>query len=101
MAVAPHAYVDPMCLVCDDFAGRWTAGSVNDSYGAIAQLVERFHGMEEVRSSILLSSTTQDRGKGPASGWSLAGLVAGEGSFAVFWRLPSHADGDPASASSS
>ena len=25
--------------------------------GAIAQLVERFHGMEEVRSSILLSST--------------------------------------------
>ena len=26
--------------------------------GAIAQLVERFHGMEEVRSSILLSSTS-------------------------------------------
>ena len=25
--------------------------------GALAQLVERFHGMEEVRSSILLSST--------------------------------------------
>jgi hypothetical protein len=25
--------------------------------GAIAQLVERFHGMEEARSSILLSST--------------------------------------------
>ena len=26
-------------------------------HGALAQLVERFHGMEEVRSSILLSST--------------------------------------------
>src|SRR3546814_17705422 len=29
------------------------------SLGAIAQLVERFHGMEEVRSSILLSSTSR------------------------------------------
>jgi hypothetical protein len=31
--------------------------SFADPIGAIAQLVERFHGMEEVRSSILLSST--------------------------------------------
>src|SRR3546814_20609614 len=29
------------------------------SLGAIAQLVERFHGTEEVRSSILLSSTSR------------------------------------------
>ena len=29
------------------------------SQGAIAQLVERFHGMEEVRGSIPLSSTTK------------------------------------------
>ena len=28
--------------------------------GAIAQLVERFHGMEEVRGSIPLSSTNYD-----------------------------------------
>ena len=34
-------------------AGRYRCGR----FGAIAQLVERFHGMEEVRSSILLSST--------------------------------------------
>jgi hypothetical protein len=31
-------------------------------FGAIAQLVERFHGMEEVRSSILLSSTSNCKG---------------------------------------
>ncbi len=30
--------------------------------GAIAQLVERFHGMEEVRGSIPLSSTNYDFG---------------------------------------
>ena len=31
------------------------------SQGAIAQLVERFHGMEEVRGSIPLSSTGTNR----------------------------------------
>ena len=34
--------------------------------GAIAQLVERFHGMEEVWSSILHSSTQVSPGQGPA-----------------------------------
>ncbi len=84
-----------MCSACGDFADRWAAGKVNDSYGAIAQLVERFHGMEEVWSSILHSSTTQDRDQGPASGWSLAGFVAGEGCFSVTRKLPTYADGDP------
>ena len=32
-------------------------GSVKQSFGAIAQLVERFHGMEEARGSNPLSST--------------------------------------------
>lgn len=36
--------------------------------GAIAQLVERFHGMEEVRSSILRSSTPSDLLRYRASG---------------------------------
>ena len=34
------------------------------SHGAIAQLVERFHGMEEVRGSIPLSSTPRSPGLG-------------------------------------
>ena len=32
-------------------------GSLSHTNGALAQLVERFHGMEEVRSSTLLCST--------------------------------------------
>lgn len=84
-----------MCRVCSDFASRWTAGNVIDSYGAIAQLVERFHGMEEVESSILSSSTTKSDGERPASSWSLAGFVAGEGYFSVTRKKPPHRNGDP------
>ena len=40
-----------------DLDRLWARPKVTLPYGAIAQLVERFHGMEEVRSSILLSST--------------------------------------------
>ncbi len=40
-----------------DFADLVAAGTVRNPFGAIAQLVERFHGMEEVRGSIPLSST--------------------------------------------
>ncbi len=68
---------------------------MNDSYGAIAQLVERLHGMEEVRSSILLGSTPREVSEGPVSDWSLAGFVAGEGSFMVTKQQPGFADGDP------
>ena len=35
------------------------AGIVPHSFGAVAQLAERFHGMEEVRGSIPLSSTNE------------------------------------------
>lgn len=38
-------------------------GKIKAPLGAIAQLVERFHGMEEVRSSILLSSTQETPGQ--------------------------------------
>ena len=52
---------------------------VTAPYGAIAQLVERFHGMEEVRGSIPLSSTEE-------------GLVtATRPSFVFPGRLPAEA----------
>lgn len=35
----------------------WQSNRSVRDFGALAQLVERFHGMEEVRSSILLGST--------------------------------------------
>ena len=38
---------------------RAAAGTVVGPFGAVAQLVERFHGMEEVRGSIPLSSTQE------------------------------------------
>lgn len=86
-----------MCRVCSDFASRWTAGNVIDSYGAIAQLVERFHGMEEAGGSIPPSSTTQESCEGPVTDWSLGGFVAGEGSFGVTRKLPPFTDGSPRS----
>lgn len=84
-----------MCSVCDDFAERFEAGRVDDSYGAIAQLVERFHGMEEVKGSIPFSSTQANSPERPVSDWSLAGFVAGEGYFAVTRKLPPFRNGDP------
>ena len=51
-----HMQRKPFPLVFD-FADFVAAGTVRNPFGAIAQLVERFHGMEEVRGSIPLSST--------------------------------------------
>ena len=39
-------------------ASQQKAGSLRSRFGALAQLVERFHGMEEVRGSIPLGSTS-------------------------------------------
>src|SRR4051812_43481834 len=59
-----------------DAVGRqtsWTCeptgplGNVPVPYGAVAQLAERFHGMEEVRGSIPLSSTYRPTTPGPAA----------------------------------
>ena len=41
------------------------SGSVRSLIGAVAQLVERFHGMEEARGSIPLSSTIDMRNLNP------------------------------------
>jgi hypothetical protein len=85
-----------MCTVCSDFADRRWAGRVVDSYGAIAQLEERFHGMEEVEGSIPSGSTTAGlAAAGPASPFALAGFVAGEGYFSVTRKLPPFRNGDP------
>jgi hypothetical protein len=83
-----------MCSVCVDFASRLAAGNVNDSYGAIAQLVERFHGMEEAGGSIPPSSTPQVPSFEPL-GRFFGGLVVGEGSFTSSRALPEFRDGRP------
>jgi hypothetical protein len=85
-----------MCSTCERFEQRVRSGSVNASHGAIAQVVERFHGMEEVESSSLSSSTLRGLADALSGvGFLLAGVVAGEGSFAVTRRLPPFADGTP------
>lgn len=38
---------------------KWLDSYMANYWGPVAQLVARFHGMEEVRSSILLGSTLQ------------------------------------------
>ena len=86
-----------MCRVCDDFDRRAAAGKVTAPDGAIAQLVERFHGMEEAGGSIPPSSTNPQFATlaeaHARAGRFFGGLVAGEGSFSVV-RLPaSRVDG--------
>ena len=54
------------------------AGNVLGSLGAVAQLVERIHGMDEVAGSTPVGSTS-----GRLSPWALGGLVAGEGCFSI------------------
>ena len=59
-----------------------TAGIVLLSFGAVAQLAERFHGMEEVRGSIPLSSTNRscEQRVDPCGGVALARVVGVHGS---------------------
>ncbi len=82
-----------MCSVCERFEER---GSFNDP-GAVAQLVERLRGTQEVARSSRVSSTQFL----PALlrtwrlvGFTLGGLVAGEGSFIVTTR-GTFVDGTP------
>src|SRR3954453_22735468 len=63
---------------------RRPGGIVTVPPGAVAQLVERFHGMEEVARSIRVSST---------EAFFLAGVVAGEGCFTVTVARPPRVDG--------
>src|SRR5690606_5338709 len=84
--------VSRVCSVCERFEQRITSGSLSLPPGAIAQVVERFHGMEEVRGSNPLSSTSADARR---LGFALGGLVAAEGSFYISRLRPDRADGTP------
>jgi hypothetical protein len=81
-----------MCTVCTRFEERWDADNVAGSHGAIAQLVERFHGMEEARGSIPRSSTLSEVTSPPSvarsAAWMLGGLVAAEGCFCITRQTP-------------
>ena len=71
-------------------------GMLGRPSGAIAQLVERFHGMEEVGGSIPPSSTLSGLAQTiRCVGYTLGGFVAGEGCFSVTRRVPGYADGSP------
>jgi hypothetical protein len=78
-----------MCIVCDRINAPATAAdNLATPLGAVAQLVERVHGMDEAVGSIPISSTQQ------VSHFALGGIIAGEGCF-VITPLPSATDGSP------
>lgn len=84
-----------MCSVCDEVEARIAAGSLNGS-GAVAQLVERLRGTQEVTGSIPASSTHFLPALLEAwdtIGFTLGGLVAAEGSFYTTQKLPPFMDG--------
>src|SRR2546421_6709829 len=81
-----------MCSCCQRWDSEATrAATMHHSYGAVAQLAERHDGIVEVASSILVSSTL--RGQTAPLGFTLGGLVAGEGCFGVTRSLPPFKDG--------
>ena len=89
-----------MCSVCAAFEERRiAAGILKPPYGAVAQLVERFHGMEEAARSIRVSSTdplASFHRFWRCIGFTLGGFVAGEGWFATKTSsIPFKRDGSP------
>ena len=82
-SVTPSCHDRCMCVVCERFEERHKAGTL-PRHGAVAQLVERHHGMVEVRGSIRVSSTVSF--ESDSQGFMLGGLVAGEGTFSVQYR---------------
>lgn len=85
-----------MCSVCVKWEQRVAAGMVMPSTGAVAQLVERVHGMDEVARSIRVGSTLGGlAATWRALGFFFGGLVAGEGTFCVSKRGSFFKDGSP------
>lgn len=85
-----------MCSTCVRFEAREAAATVGTLSGAVAQLVERLRGTQEVASSNLVSSTlccliTTIQ----LVGDTLGGLVAGEGSFVITRKVKPFANGSP------
>jgi hypothetical protein len=73
-----------MCEVCVDFEARLSAGNLTNSFGAVAQLEERLHGMEKVARSTRVSSTNVVQAlllSWTYAGHFFGGLIAGEGSY--------------------
>lgn len=66
------------------------AGNVIGPNGPVAQLVEHLHGMEGVRDSSSLRSTSSG-----VSPWALGGFVAGEGCFSIVASAKRYSDGSP------
>ena len=58
-----------MCIVCERVESELSTANVTRPSGAIAQLVERFHGMEEVRGSIPLAPLSSVRAASHRSGF--------------------------------
>lgn len=65
-----------------------TGDNLGHAAGAVAQLVERLDGIQEVARSTRVGSTE-------FLGFMLAGFVAGEGCFSISTTKRSHADGEP------
>ncbi len=78
--------VADLCSVCRQFEQRVATGSVGDPSGGVAQLVERLHGMQEVRGfeSHRLHAL---RGQAATERDAFAGSVAGESSIVRASRL--------------
>ena len=83
-----------MCVTCDAFEARIAAATLNSPSGAVAQLVERFDGIEEVARSIRVGSTQEALAERSRASF-LAGLAAGEGCFSVTVRRERFRDGSP------
>jgi hypothetical protein len=66
------------------------AGNVDGPLGAVAQLVERIHGMDEAAGSKPAGSTSTI-----VSPWALGGFVAGEGTFVNSPIRAVYRDGTP------
>lgn len=80
-----------MCLVCHrEEEPLVTGDSLGLGHGAVAQLVERLDGIQEVARSTRVGSTERQ-----LLGYTLAGFIAGEGSFSISTGRRVWANGDP------
>lgn len=82
--------------MCLQFEARVASATVSLPSGAIAQVVERLHGMEKAEGSSPSSSTfAESSASGRRLGFAFGGLVAAEGTFTSSRLRPDRADGSP------
>jgi hypothetical protein len=80
-----------MCWICERQAAK--AGVMVFGQGAVAQLVERLTGSQEVQGFESPQLHLNSSRSWLAMGYTLGGFVAGEGSFSVTRLLPPFQDG--------